>query len=115
MNASDHGEPMPLNEHEEKILQQIEQGLYEEDPGLARKVGKLGRVASRRVLVAAIVFAVGLVVTLSTFAFNQWLALGGFVAMVLGGSAFVHARRAMSGGDESGWAARLLGGKRKRQ
>ena len=106
---------MPLNEHEEKILQQIEQGLYEEDPGLVRKVGRLGRMASRRVLIAVVVFVVGLGVTLGTFAFNQWLALAGFVAMVLAGSAFVHARRAATGSEETGWIPRFLGGKRKQQ
>ncbi|NIA25135.1 MAG: DUF3040 domain-containing protein [Gammaproteobacteria bacterium] len=106
---------MPLDEREQKILQEIEQGLYAEDPGLVRKVGRLGKVPSRRVMIAAIVFLLGLAITLGTFAFNQWLALAGFVTMVLAGSAFVQARRVITGTEDEGWVPRFLGGKRKRQ
>ncbi|GBD84662.1 hypothetical protein BMS3Abin02_01056 [bacterium BMS3Abin02] len=106
---------MPLDEREQKILQEIEQGLYAEDPGLVRKVGRLSRVPSRRAMIAAIVFLLGLATTLGTFAFNQWLALGGFVTMVLAGSTFVHARRAITGTEDAAWIPRFLGGKRKRQ
>jgi len=106
---------MPLNEHEQKILQEIERGLNAEDPGLVRKVGRFTRLASRRALFAGIVFLVGLVATVGTFAFNQWIALGGFVAMVLGGTAFVHARRAAAGAEDPGPIAGFLGRNRKKQ
>jgi hypothetical protein len=106
---------MPLDEREQKILQEIEQGLYEQDPSLARKVGRLNRIASRRSLIAVIAFLVGLAVTLGTFAFNQWLALAGFVTMVLAGSAFVHARRASGTSKKADWMGRFRGNGSKRQ
>jgi amino acid transporter len=106
---------MPLDEREQKILQEIEQGLYAQDPGLARKVGRLNKVASRRGVIAAIVFVIGLAVTLGTFAFNQWLALGGFVMMVLAGSAFVHSRRTSANASSTSWIQRFRGGGSNRQ
>jgi hypothetical protein len=103
-------ETMPLDEREQRILHEIEKGLYEQDPGLARKVGRLSRVGARRSVIAVIAFILGLVVTLATFAFNQWLALGGFVTMVLSGSAFLHARRATGSPAKPDWMGRFRGG-----
>lgn len=101
---------MPLNEREQRILKEIEQSLRAEDPGLAKKASNLGRLAARRTILAIIGVVVGLAVTLGTFAFNQWLALGGFVVMVLSGTALVQGRRALrTNGDESagGWSGKI--------
>jgi hypothetical protein len=106
---------MPLDEREQRILQEIEKGLYAQDPSLARKVGRLNKVASRRSIIAAVTFGVGLAVTLATFAFNPWLALGGFVLMVLAGSAFVQARRAAGTSKNTGWMGRFRDGGSNRQ
>jgi hypothetical protein len=101
---------MPLSEREQRILQEIEQGLRAEDPGLAKKASNLGKLAARRMILAVAGLVLGLAITLGTFAFNQWLALGGFVLMVISGTALVQSRRARSsGGDGStgGWSGKI--------
>jgi hypothetical protein len=106
---------MPLDEREQRILQEIEKGLYAQDPSLARKVGRLNKVASRRSIITAVAFVIGLAVTIGTFAFNPWLALGGFVVMVLAGSAFVRARRAVGPSRNADWMGRFRDGGSNRQ
>ncbi len=108
---------MPLSEREQKILKEIEQGLRAEDPGLAKKASNLGRLAARRTVLAIIGVVAGLAITLGTFAFNQWLALGGFVVMVLSGTALVQSRRSRhTGGDDQagGWSGKIGGSWRRR-
>jgi hypothetical protein len=53
---------MPLSEHEQRLLEQIEQGLYAEDPKFASTVRKVRTNSGRRrrVLIAAIGIVVGL-------------------------------------------------------
>lgn len=54
---------MPLSEHEQRMLEQIENALYAEDPKFASSVNRrrLGRSTGRRRLQAAAIFVVGLV------------------------------------------------------
>lgn len=54
---------MPLSEHEQRLLDQIERALYAEDPKFASTVrgGRLRRPSRRRRLQGAIVLALGLV------------------------------------------------------
>ena len=54
---------MPLSEHEQRLLDQIERALYAEDPKFASNVrgGRLHRPTRRRRLQGAAVFALGLV------------------------------------------------------
>jgi uncharacterized membrane protein YgcG len=54
---------MPLSEHEQRLLEQIERALYAEDPKFASTVrgGRLRRPSRRRRLQGAIVLALGLV------------------------------------------------------
>ncbi len=54
---------MPLSQHEQRMLEQIESALYAEDPKFASSVkgGRLGRSSGRRRLQAVAIFAVGLV------------------------------------------------------
>lgn len=53
---------MPLSEHEQRMLEQIEQALYAEDPKFAAAVRStdLRTVARRRIRLAAILFVIGL-------------------------------------------------------
>lgn len=55
---------MPLSEHEQRMLEQIESALYAEDPKFASNVTKKRRLSGgaggRRRLQAAAIFAVGL-------------------------------------------------------
>lgn len=54
---------MPLSEHEQRLLDQIERALYAEDPKFASNVrgGRLHRPSRRRRLQGAAVFVLGLV------------------------------------------------------
>lgn len=54
---------MPLSEHEQRLLDQIERALYAEDPKFASTVrgGRLRRPSRRRRLQGAFVFALGLI------------------------------------------------------
>ena len=55
---------MPLSEHEQRLLDQIERGLYAEDPKFASNVrgGRLHRPSRRRRIQGATVFVLGLVI-----------------------------------------------------
>ena len=85
---------MPLSEHEQRLLEQIERALYAEDPKFASTVrGKgLGKPTRRRRLQGAAIFVVGLVLLVVGVAVRQlWLgnlpvlSIVGFLAM-LGGA-----------------------------
>jgi threonine/homoserine/homoserine lactone efflux protein len=54
---------MPLSEHEQRLLDQIERALYAEDPKFASNVrgGRLHRPSRRRRIQGAAVFVLGLV------------------------------------------------------
>jgi Flp pilus assembly protein TadB len=75
---------MPLNEREQRILEDIERHLYAEDPKLAQTVKKadLGVRTKRRQRLAAVGFIVGLVVMLGMFTRSTPIAGLGFVLMV---------------------------------
>jgi uncharacterized membrane protein YgcG len=53
---------MPLSEHEQRLLDQIERALYAEDPKFASNVrgGRLHRPSRRRRIQGAVVFVIGL-------------------------------------------------------
>src|SRR6266508_3387756 len=75
---------MPLSEHEQRILAEIERRLLEEDPKFAHQVGSTFRAhLSRRLKLAALGFLVGLVVLVAGFAKNTGLGVAGFVIMLL--------------------------------
>jgi len=85
---------MPLSEHEQRLLEQIERALYAEDPKFASTVrGKgLGKPTRRRRFQGAAIFVVGLVLLVVGVAVRQlWLgglpvlSIVGFLAM-LGGA-----------------------------
>ncbi|UGT54532.1 DUF3040 domain-containing protein [Nocardia asteroides] len=80
---------MPLSEHEQRMLEQIESALYAEDPKFASSVrgGRLRSTSSRRRLQAAALFAVGLFLLVAGLAapFKPGgfpiISLVGFIAM----------------------------------
>ena len=49
---------MPLSEHEQRMLDEIERALYEDDPKFATSVD-VSRIRRRRPIVAATAFVVG--------------------------------------------------------
>ena len=99
---------MPLSEHEQRLLEQIERALYAEDPKFASTVrgGRLRRPARRRRLQGVALFVVGLVLLVVGVAVPQlWLgsfpvlSVGGFL-MMLGGAVL-----AVTSSDANGQAA----------
>ena len=77
---------MPLSDHEQRLLEQMERALYAEDPTFASSMrgADLRRRYRRRAIVAAFVFLLGIVV-LMTGAVTEWIPLGvgGFVIMIV--------------------------------
>jgi hypothetical protein len=79
---------VPLSEHEQRVLEQMEQALYAEDPRFASNLKSTGQVAAarRRAAVGALVAIAGLgLVVLGVTLQMIWIGGLGFGAMVLGG------------------------------
>jgi len=83
---------MPLSEHEQRMLDQIESALYAEDPKFASSVrgGTLRATSARRRLKGATLFVVGLAMLIAGVPFYQQnhafliVSVIGFVVMFLG-------------------------------
>ena len=90
---------MPLDEREQRILKEIEDRFYEEDPDLAHTVRSIEKSASSRTTfygaIAGLVVGFGLL--LATFTASPWLALAGFVIMVASGTGLVQVLRRRAG------------------
>jgi hypothetical protein len=91
---------VPLSEHEQRQLEQIEQALYREN----RRLGRLVRSSDprvhyrRRVVQAASGFAVGAgMVAAGVILPMVWLAVGGFVVMLVCGILALNSWRHMAG------------------
>src|SRR5580704_18664652 len=80
------GGTVPLSEHEQRQLEQIEQALYAEHPRLARAMrAKDPKVHyRRRVVQAAVGFLLGAGALAAGFYLKyNWLAAGGFAVMIM--------------------------------
>ena len=78
---------MPLSEHEQRLLDQIERALYAEDPKFASSVrgGRLRKPTRRRRLQGVLVFLLGLVLLVVGVAVRAlWLASSFPVLSVVG-------------------------------
>ncbi|HEX9854603.1 MAG TPA: DUF3040 domain-containing protein [Acidimicrobiia bacterium] len=75
---------MPLNEREQRILEEIERQFYEEDPKLAQTVARttLESVGRKWQRLAIVGLVVGFVVMLAFLTVSTVAALAGFVIMV---------------------------------
>ncbi|MGW4774174.1 DUF3040 domain-containing protein [Nocardia sp. NPDC004278] len=110
---------MPLSEHEQRMLEQIESALYAEDPKFASSVrgGRLRSTSSRRRLQAAALFVLGLFLLVAGIAAPVKLgdfpiiSLIGFIVMfaagvlLLLGSSKGIAKGGRSGNAQSGGAS----------
>ncbi|MGH3960611.1 DUF3040 domain-containing protein [Mycobacterium sp.] len=105
---------MPLSDHEQRMLDQIESALYAEDPKFASSVrgGGLRAPTARRRLQGAALFVIGLGMLVSGVAFKAtmiWtfpiLSVVGFVVM-FGGVIFAITGPRLSGRRDSGQAPR---------
>lgn len=79
---------MPLSEHEQRLLEQIERALYDEDPKFASTVrgGKLRRPSRRRRIQGVALFLVGVVMLVLGVVFSSStvgiiVSVVGFLAM----------------------------------
>lgn len=78
---------MPLSEREQRILEEIEKTLYEEDPSFAREVRrKAPRMAERRtVKVGALTFVIGFALLIAFFISSRVVVgVAAFGSMVAG-------------------------------
>ena len=75
---------MPLSEHEQRMLDEIERALYEDDPKFATSVN-VSRIRRRRPIVAGCLFVAGLVaLVVGVIATQSLLAVGVVVSVVVG-------------------------------
>jgi hypothetical protein len=91
---------VPLSEHEQRLLEQIEQALYADDPKFAKtyKSKDLRSHYRRRLVRSVLVLVVGLAVLLAGV-ITKLIALGvaGFVLMLVAASFAVASWQRMSG------------------
>jgi hypothetical protein len=99
---------MPLSDHEQRMLDQIESALYAEDPKFASTVrgGNLRAPSARRRLQGAALFVIGLAMLVSGVAFPATqisgfpvLSVVGFIVM-FGGVVFAITGPRVAGGRE---------------
>jgi hypothetical protein len=76
---------VPLSEHEQRLLDQIERALYQEDPKFASTVRQtdLRTHMKRRLRRAAVVFVVGFALLLAGLTTHTLVGIAGFAVMVL--------------------------------
>ncbi|HLI24280.1 MAG TPA: DUF3040 domain-containing protein [Acidimicrobiales bacterium] len=95
---------MPLSEHEERILHEIERRFYANDPQRARRLQEttLPRFWARRCRRAAVGFVVGLVVLLVALATTWEVGVLGLALMLVSAVSFTQNARRMG---RHGWQA----------
>jgi hypothetical protein len=81
---------VPLSEDEERILQEIAQRFYEDDPSFAREVSEstLYRHTVSRMKWAVVGLVAGAVFLVATLSTSPWLSFGGFLVMLGSGLLF---------------------------
>ncbi|MCI2239692.1 DUF3040 domain-containing protein [Paenibacillus sp. TRM 82003] len=78
---------MPLSEHEQRLLEQMERALSADDPKFANAMrgSRHGRAARRRLVLGIAAVVVGLVLLVVGASTSQiWLGAGGFIVMLAG-------------------------------
>ncbi|MFJ3301787.1 DUF3040 domain-containing protein [Streptomyces sp. NPDC086549] len=77
---------MPLSEHEQRMLEQMERALYAEDPKFATALegNGLRTYTRRRVYTAAVGFLVGIALLMAGMVAQQiiWVSVVGFLVML---------------------------------
>src|SRR4051794_41621388 len=76
--------PMPLSEHEQRLLDQIERALYQDDPKFASTVrsSDLRTHMKRRLRRAAVILVIGFVLLLAGVVIHPVVGVAGFVVML---------------------------------
>jgi hypothetical protein len=113
---------MPLSDHEQRMLDQIESALYAEDPKFASSVrgGNLRAPSARRRLQGVVAFVVGLALLICGVAFPATqisgfpiLSVFGFIIM-FGGVVFAITGPRVAGGRDGGTPAEPGSARQKR-
>lgn len=75
---------MPLSEHEQQLLEQMEQALYAEDPKFASQMQGAGAraAARRRMIIGGVGVLTGLALVLVGVNTTMWVGAAGFAIMV---------------------------------
>src|SRR4051794_16970485 len=100
--SSEQEVSVPLSDHEQRLLEQIERALYAEDPKFASSVRAtdLRTHYRRRLVRAAIGFVIGLAILVAGLVsqvFYLAVGVGGFIVMVLSALFGVSAWRRLAG------------------
>ncbi len=93
---------MPLSEHEQRVLQELEQTLYADDPAFANRVKSetVYKHAGRYCVWSAITFIIGLVILMMWLSTILPLSFAGFVIMLASAAIFERNARRMG---RAGW------------
>lgn len=86
------GDGMPLDDKEQRILEEIERRFYEEDPELARAVKKIEKPSRIGLRLSVLGVIAGLAIIIA-YVSVTWLAAIGFVLLVASATALVNALR----------------------
>lgn len=79
------GVTVGLSEQEQKLLDELERGLYASDAGLAQKLGKPGARSPKRIIAGAALVIIGLSLLVVAVILQVALfGVGGFLAMLSG-------------------------------
>jgi hypothetical protein len=109
---------MPLDDHEQRILDEIERQFYEQDPDLAHAVRRLSWKRRIGVRLPVVGVVAGVLIVLASFTANTLVAFGGFVLIVASATALVYAIRSRGvgsqptdgeAGDDRTWWVRRFG------
>lgn len=94
---------MPLSEEEQRILHEMEQKLYEHDPGFKSRVrARAGHsLAGRSMRWSAVIFVAGFAVLLVSFRSSTLLGTFGFLVMLFAALMFERAARHAGGPDKA--------------
>lgn len=94
---------MGLSEHEQRMLDEIERALYEDDPKFATSVN-VGRLRRRRPILSAVglllglvMLVVGVITTQSIMVLGVIVSVVGFLVMVTAVGLFVFGQPGLSG------------------
>ncbi len=104
---------MPLSEHEQKVLEELEQALTRQDPAFAARVQSenVYRYAGRYLKWSIVGFVVGLVIMLAFFTTNLIVGFGGVLVMFVSLVMFWTNLRRMgkAGWEDLRWGVRAEG------
>ncbi|AZQ76211.1 MAG: DUF3040 domain-containing protein [Flaviflexus sp.] len=80
---------MALSEYEQKMLEQLEEQLRDEDPKLAESFQPVRQVSLKRLVLGLFIVVAGLGILVAAVAFSMsWVGIIGFVVM-LGGALYI--------------------------